>query len=131
MLFTSLSTCSKLGRNRPKTTYSNFRWGALISAEPEQDQDLLPVLGVQRGLGTASSQLMLTPVPGCGGGRDRSHAVAEVGEPAPLSPHTLPAVMPCWGLDPEQERCGNEPSSSRTAKATPDAIPRIRDALRR
>lgn len=53
LLFISCSNCSKSGRNRPQTIYSDFWWGALISAEPEQDQDLLLVLGMQRNVSAA------------------------------------------------------------------------------
>ena len=74
---------------------------------------------------------MLTSVPGCAWGRDRSSAAADVAEPAWLSPHALPAVTSCWGLDLEHERWGDEPSSSCRAEVTPDATPRIGDALRR
>lgn len=101
LLFISCSNCSKSGRNRPKTTNSDFWWKAFISAEPEQDQDLPPALGTQKKVSAVlgwkgkpgSSWLMLSPVPGCAWGRDRSSAVADVAEPAWLSPHALPAVI--------------------------------------
>lgn len=74
---------------------------------------------------------MLTLVPSFAWVRDRSSAVADVGEPSSLSPHAIPAVTPCWGLDLEQERRGDEPSSFCGAEVAPDAILRLRDALRR
>lgn len=54
---------------------------------------------------------MLTPVPGCAWGRDRSSGVADVDEPAWVSRPVLPAVTSCRDVDLVHERWGDEQRS--------------------